>query len=67
MADYSAFVPASPVVAECSTRLPALSAMATSGAATTTYYYRASDGSRGSATSLDAIPAGAVIERTVTA
>jgi hypothetical protein len=35
-------------------------------AAVTTYYYRTSAGSRGSTTDLGAIPAGAVIERTVT-
>lgn len=33
----------------------------------TTYYYRESGGTRGSATSLASVPAGAVIERTVTA
>jgi hypothetical protein len=32
----------------------------------TTYFYRASNGTRGSTTDLGAIPAGAVIERTVT-
>jgi hypothetical protein len=36
------------------------------GGGTVTYYYRASNGSRGSTTDLGAIPAGAVIERTVT-
>jgi hypothetical protein len=36
------------------------------GGGVTTYYYRASNGSRGSTTDLGAIPAGAVIERTVT-
>lgn len=32
----------------------------------TTYFYRASNGSRASITDLSAIPSGAVIERTVT-
>jgi hypothetical protein len=32
----------------------------------TTYYYRTSAGARGSTTDLGAVPAGAVIERTVT-
>lgn len=35
-------------------------------AAVTTYYYRTSGGTRASTTDLSAIPAGAVIERTVT-
>lgn len=33
---------------------------------TTTYYYRTSGGTRGSTTALASVPAGAVIERTVT-
>jgi hypothetical protein len=37
------------------------------GAATTTYYYRTSGGTRASTTDLAAIPAGAVIERTASA
>ncbi len=36
------------------------------GGGTVTYYYRTSAGSRASTTDLGAIPAGAVIERTVT-
>jgi hypothetical protein len=36
------------------------------GGGSVTYYYRASNGSRGSTTDLAAVPAGAVIERTVT-
>jgi hypothetical protein len=36
------------------------------GGGTVTYYYRTSGGTRGSTTDLAAIPAGAVIERTVT-
>jgi hypothetical protein len=36
------------------------------GGGTVTYYYRTSGGSRASTTDLGAIPAGAVIERTVT-
>jgi hypothetical protein len=36
------------------------------GGGVTTYFYRASNGSRGSTTDLGAVPAGAVIERTVT-
>lgn len=35
--------------------------------ATTTYYYRQTNGTRGSATATASIPAGAVVERTVTA
>lgn len=40
-------------------------ALALSGApaASTTYYYRATDGSRGSTTDEGSIPAGAVVER----
>lgn len=37
------------------------------GGSTTTYCYRESGGTRGTTTDLDAIPAGAEIERTVTA
>lgn len=36
------------------------------GGGTVTYYYRTSGGTRASTTDLAAIPAGAVIERTVT-
>lgn len=36
------------------------------GGSTVTYCYRESGGTRGTATDLDAIPAGAEIERTVT-
>lgn len=36
------------------------------GGASVTYCYRESGGTRGTATSLDAIPAGSEIERTVT-
>lgn len=36
------------------------------GGSTTTYFYRATDGSRGSTTSEDSIPAGAVVEGIVT-
>ncbi len=36
------------------------------GGSTTTYCYRTSDGTRGTATDFAAIPAGAVIERTST-
>ena len=36
------------------------------GGSTVTYCYRESNGTRGSTTDLDAIPAGAEIERTVT-
>lgn len=35
--------------------------------ATTTYYYRTTGGTRGSVTSAASIPAGAVVERVVTA
>ena len=36
------------------------------GGGTVTYYYRTSGGTRASTTDLGAVPAGAVIERTVT-
>lgn len=41
-------------------------AFATASGATTTYYYRTAGGADGSTTDPDAIPAGAVVERTVT-
>lgn len=41
-------------------------AFATHGITSTTYYYRTAGGADGSTTDPDAIPAGAVVERTVT-
>ena len=46
---------------------PRLSPTRVGGGGSVTYYYRTSAGARGSTTDLGAIPALAVIERTVTA
>ncbi len=66
MATFNAFViPAltTPFAARCGTARGAFPVLQ---GAVTTYYYRTSGGTRGSTTDLAAIPAGAVIERTVT-
>jgi|LakMenE18May11ns_1017448.scaffolds.fasta_scaffold8994496_2 hypothetical protein len=66
MATFNAFVlpaPSTPFAARCGTARGAFPVLQ---GGVTTYYYRASNGSRGSTTDLGAIPAGAVIERTVT-
>lgn len=47
-------------------RVRPASSLASSLASSVTYYYRTSAGARSSTTDLGAIPAGAVIERTVT-
>lgn len=48
-------------------RRSAASTLTSTSAGATTYFYRTSAGARGSTTDLGAIPALAVIERTVTA
>jgi len=66
MATFNAYViaaPSTPFAARCGTARGAFPVLQ---GGVTTYYYRASNGSRGSTTDLGAIPAGAVIERTVT-
>jgi hypothetical protein len=66
MATFNAFVlpaPSTPFAARCGTARGAFPVLQ---GGVTTYYYRASNGSRGSTTDLGSIPAGAVIERTVT-
>ena len=67
MATFNAFViPAltTPFAGRCGTARGAFPVLQ---GAVTTYYYRTSDSTRASTTDLAAIPAGAVIERTVTA
>jgi hypothetical protein len=67
MATFNAFViPAltTPFAGRCGTARGAFPVLQ---GAVTTYYYRTRGGTRGSTTDLAAIPAGAVIERTVTA
>ena len=66
MAVYNAFVitpPTTPFAARCGTARGAFPVLQ---GAVTTYYDRTSGGTRASTTDLAAIPAGAVIERTVT-
>jgi hypothetical protein len=46
---------------------PIVSSVSVPLGAITTYYFRRTDGTRGSATSIGSIPAGAVVERIVTA
>jgi hypothetical protein len=66
MATFNAYVipaPSTPFAARCGTARGAFPVLQ---GGVTTYYYRASNGTRGSTTDLAAVPAGAVIERTVT-
>lgn len=66
MATFNAFViPAvtTPFAGRCGTARGAFPVLQ---GAVTTYFYRTSAGARGSTTDLGAVPAGAVIERTVT-
>lgn len=64
MADYAIMAPPADVVL---LREPVRIAPLSIGTTpVTTYFYRASDGSRGSTTSEDSIPAGAVVEGIVT-
>jgi hypothetical protein len=46
---------------------PIVSSVSVPLGGTTTYYFRRTDGTRGNATSIGSIPAGAVVERIVTA
>jgi hypothetical protein len=66
MATFNAYVIAAPSTPFAARRGTARGAFPVLQGGVTTYYYRASNGSRGSTTDLGAIPAGAVIERTVT-
>lgn len=65
MADFNAFVPTDPDVRFGGVVVnPAIGTLLDGGV--TIYYFRRTDGTRGSATSLASIPAGAVVERQVT-
>ncbi len=66
MAVYNAFVitpPSAQFAARCGTARGAFPVL---NGSVTSYFYRTSGGTRASSTDLAAIPAGAVIERTVT-
>jgi hypothetical protein len=65
MATYNAFVIpdlTTPFAARCGTARGAFPVLQ-GGGSVTTYYYRQTDGTRGSTTSLSSVPVGAVIER----
>jgi hypothetical protein len=66
MATFNAFVLPAPTTPFAARRGTARGAFPVLGGGVTTYYYRTSAGARGSTTDLGSIPAGAVIERTVT-
>jgi len=66
MAVLDAFVVPDPTPVFAAKRGTARGAFPVLQGAVTTYYYRTSGGTRGSTTDLAAIPAGAVVERTVT-
>jgi hypothetical protein len=66
MATFNAFVLPAPSTPFAARRGTARGAFPVLRGAATTYFYRTSGGSRGSTTDLGAVPAGAVIERTVT-
>ena len=66
MATFNAYAIAAPSTPFAARRGTARGAFPVLQGGVTTYYYRASNGSRGSTTDLAAVPAAAVIERTVT-
>jgi hypothetical protein len=66
MATFNGFATSNPTVAFGGKSAPPRSGVTLDPGGVTTYFYRASNGSRGSTTDLAAVPAGAVIERTVT-
>lgn len=69
MAEITSTLSSSPTAAPLGTgvvRRKCASAIPVSPGAVTTYYFRRTDGSRGSATSADNIPTGAVVEHTAT-
>lgn len=67
MADFNAFTPTDPDVRFGGVVVnPAIGTLL-DGGAVTTYYFRRTDGTRGNTTALASIPAGAVVERIVTA
>jgi hypothetical protein len=66
MATFNAFVLPAPSTPFAARRGTARGAFPVLRGAATTFFYRASNGTRASTTDLAAVPAGAVIERTVT-
>jgi hypothetical protein len=66
MATFNAYVIPTLTTPFAARRGTARGAFPVLGGGVTTYFYRASNGTRGSTTDLAAVPAGAVIERTVT-
>lgn len=66
MATYNGFTTATPSVAFGGKSTAPRNGVTLDPGGTVTYCYRESDGTRGTTTDLDAIPAGAEIERTVT-
>jgi hypothetical protein len=66
MATFNGYLVTDPTVAFGGKSAPPRFGVTLDPGGVTTYFYRASNGSRGSTTDLGAIPSGAVIERTVT-
>lgn len=65
MATFSAFTPTDPDAPAGGRRLPPRAGHLRDSGGVTTYCFRRTDGTRGTATDLSSIPAGADIERTV--